>query len=84
MGGADAPVRGESAGQARRIGPTGPIELPVHKPGAYAVERLLCGLTSYEHIIARIDGKSWHCMRCDRRGGADAGDSRWSLHELFG
>ena len=84
VGIADASVRGESTAQARRFGPIGPIELAVHEPGAYAVGRLLCGLTSYEHFIARINGKSWHCMRCNRRYGADAGENRWSLHDLFG
>jgi hypothetical protein len=81
---ADASIRGESAGQARLIGPIARIELPVQEPGAYAVGRLLCGLTSYEHFVARINGKSWHGMRCNRNRGADAGENRWSLHDLFG
>jgi hypothetical protein len=84
VGIADASVRGESTAKARRFGPVGPIELPVHGPGTYAVGRLLCGLTSYEHFVARINGKRWHRMRCNRGGGADAVENRWSLHDLFG
>jgi hypothetical protein len=84
VGSADPPVRGESAGEARRIGPIGPIESPVHEPEAYAVGWLLCGLTSYQHFIARINRKCWHCLRCKRGGGADAGENRWSVCDLFG
>jgi hypothetical protein len=83
-GSGDAPVRGESAGQARRIGLTGPIELPVKERGAYAVGRLFCGVRNYQHFIARINGKSGHGMRCNRDRGADVGENRWSLHDLFG
>jgi hypothetical protein len=84
VGIADASVRSEPTAQARRFGPIGPIESPVHEPGVYAVGRLLCSLTSYEHFIARINGKSWHGMRCNRDRGADVGENRWSLHDLFG
>jgi len=84
VGIAVASVRGEPTAQARRFGPIGPIESPVHEPEAYAVGRLLCGLTSYQHFIARISRKCWHCLRCKRGGGADAGENRWSLYDLFG
>jgi hypothetical protein len=84
VGIADASIRGESTGQARRIGPIAPIELPVQEPGDYPVGRLLYGLTSCEHFVARINGKSWHGMRCNRDRGADVGENRWSLHDLFG
>jgi hypothetical protein len=84
VGIADASVRGESTAQARRIGLIGPIELPVHEPGAYAVGRLFCGVSNYQYCIARINDKSWHSMRCNQDRGTDSGENRWSLHDLFG